>query len=433
MVHPSTRYAVLFPRKLAVYLGLACCGWPAPPQESSTRADDIGICAALPSSRPEADQRKRVEIFKQAGVTLVRSDFRWRVIEQARGAYQFEPNDVSVKVARESGVRMLGLISHTPQWAAPLHEHFDEWLAFVETTVRRYPYVRHWEMFNEPNLASFWGSAPDPAHAAELVRLTYKKIKSVDPSLTAVFPGLAGGGNATGGYPAKFLEGMFAAGVAGSYDAMAIHPYRYPHAPEEAHYANNVRQPDKWPLMTAMRKIRDLMDRYGDGAKPLWITEYGYPTHTATDVINLGVTESEQADFLSRSILLAFQSGVSAFFWFTTQTLERNPDDKEHWFGIVHPDYSPRPAYWAMHALRRAYPAGSALSRERFQSGPVYCASWKRPDGKTGWALWIAERGVEESFDAVGTAAPVTVANGKATVTLTGRILYLIGPERVNP
>ena len=77
--------------------------------------------------------------------------------------------------------------------------------------------------------------------------------------------------------------------------------------------------------------------------------------------------------FLSRSILLAFQSRVAAVFWFTAQSLERNIDDKEHWFGLIHPDYTPRPAYWALKALRRAYPAGRAVLRDCFQFSPAYC------------------------------------------------------------
>lgn len=439
------------PRLVAfgVLAGLVPWAQPVRAATPAGPATDIGLCAAIKSYLPPAELQRRVDLMKAAGINFVRTDFTWRSIEARRGAYNFSGHDAMMRVADRNGIFVLGLISHVPKWAAPITDHLDEWLAFVEATVKRYPQVRHWEVFNEPNLENFWGSKPDPAGYAQLLRLTYARIKAIDPKLFVTSGGLSGGGTRAGGY-SSYAEPMFAAGIDGAYDALAFHPYRYPHAPEETHYAANTYAPDKPTLEQVIGKYRALMAAHGDGDKPMWITECGYTSYAGRDLSdgtkfgtgrNLGVTDEEQADFLPRSILLAFQHGVSSWMWFTTITAEKDPNDKEHWFGIVHPDHTPRPAWHALKTLRRAYPAGSTLLKERYLPGPVYRLAWRRPDGQTGWALWITERGakqdvtfslrgaVGESYDAVGNPVPLQVAPGRATAILSGRILYLIGPE----
>jgi hypothetical protein len=415
-------------------------------------APDIGVCAVIKQFHTAEQAQKRIEIFKAAGINFVRTDFAWRFLEREKGRPEFANYDRMVAIAEKNGIWILGLISHTPAWAAPIADHLDEWLGYVEQVVRRYPQIRHWEVFNEPNLESFWGSKPDPAGYAKLLRLTYAKIKAIDPSLFVVSGGLAGGNNASGGYAGSYAQSMFAAGITGAFDAFGIHPYRFPHAPEESEFARNTYAPRKATLEEMLGRYRALMDAHGAGDKPVWITECGYsavPGRSRDDGAkfgmgkNLGVTDAEQADFLPRSILLAFQYGASNWMWFTTEGAERNPDNKEDWFGLLHRDLTPRPAYHALKSLRRAYPAGSTLIEERYLKEPVYRLAWKRPDGRTAWALWIADRGarrdvtlavsgaVTECFDAIGERVTLNTADGRVKATLSGRMLYIIGPESV--
>lgn len=415
-------------------------------------ATDIGVCAVIKQFHSAEQAQRRIDIFKAAGINFVRTDFAWRFLEREKGHPQFANYDRMVELAEKNGIGILGLISHTPVWAAPITDHLDEWLAYVETVVRRYPQIRHWEVFNEPNLESFWGSKPDAAGYAKLLRLTCARIKAIDPSLFVVSGGLAGGNNAGGGYPAAYVESMFAAGIAGAFDAFGFHPYRFPHAPEETDYPRNTYAPKKATLEQTLGRYRALLAANKCADKPLWITECGYsayPGKSRDDGAkfgtgkNLGVTDDEQADFLPRSILLAFQYGASNWMWFTTSSAERNPDDKEDWFGLLHPDLSPRLAFHALKNLRRAYPAGSTLLKEQHAKEPVYRLAWKRPDGQKAWGLWIVERGakrdvtleisggVTECFDATGQPVTLRVKDGRAIATLSGRMLYIIGPDAV--
>ncbi|MBE2213492.1 MAG: cellulase family glycosylhydrolase [Opitutaceae bacterium] len=412
---------------------------------------DFGMCSVVKYFDSAATQQRRTDVMRAAGIEFVRTDFQWRSVESARGTYNFTSLDTMVGLAEQNGLALLGLISHTPSWAAPITDHLDEWLAFVETTVRRYPQVRYWEVFNEPDLASFWGSTPDPVGYARLLRLTYARIKAIDSTLFVVSGGISSGGNnIEGGYNGKYVEPMFAAGIAGSFDAFGIHPYRQPHAPEESLYEANTSFPRKRTLEEMIAKYRALLDQHGCGDKPIWITECGYPAvpgtngdHKGTDP-NLGVSDEDQARFLPRCILLALQYGVSNWMWFSTQSLERDPMDREHWFGIIHPDYSPRPAYHALKTLRRAFPPGSVLLRDRHVKSPFYRTAWRRPDGQTVCALWLGERGaqalcdltivgdVSEAYDVYGNPITLRVTNLRAQATLSGDIIYIVGPDSVD-
>ena len=106
---------------------------------ASAPATDIGLCAAIKSYLPPAELQRRVDLMKAAGINFVRTDFTWRGIEAQRGAYRFGGHDEMMRVAERNGIFVLGLISHVPKWAVPITDHLDEWLAFVETTVKRYP------------------------------------------------------------------------------------------------------------------------------------------------------------------------------------------------------------------------------------------------------------------------------------------------------
>lgn len=434
----------------ALWLALALGAGAALPAD--VPGTDIGLCAGIKHVLSPAEQQQRIDRVKEAGLTFVRTDFVWRTIEAQRGHYDFTSYDAMMQAADRNGLSVLGLISHAPRWAVPVPEHTEEWLAFVEATVRRYPQVRHWEIYNEPNLSEFWIGRPDPAGYASLFRLTSARIKAVDPRLFVLTGGLASSNDANGGYSGDYAEAMLAAGLGEDFDAFAIHPYRFPHAPEESVLALNPKRPNKLTLEQALAKYRALLDRHGLAGKPIWITECGYTSRPGRllpdgtrvdDSLNRGVSDADQANFLPRCILLSFQYGASSWMWFTTVTAEKDPMDKEDWFGILHPGYAPRPAFHALQALRRAYPAGSRLLRDQYLHEPVYRLAWKRPDGTTGWALWIAERDarrpvnlkiegrVTECFDAVGEKVDLNRHETGAQVVLSGRILYLIGPTSI--
>lgn len=130
--------------------------------------------------------------------------------------------------------------------------------------------------------------------------------------------------------------------------------------------------------------------RFGDGGK-------GAVVVSTLMEETVQVTEAEQAAYLPQAILLSLQGGVERFFWYEFQSPERDDLDKEHHFGLVHRDLSPKPAYVAYRTLTRMRPAGSeSLTGGGAWKNPAgYCHfRWRTPDGKTMNAAWSPEKEV---------------------------------------
>jgi hypothetical protein len=153
----------------------------------------------------------------------------------------------------------------------------DLWRAYVRKVVTRYKgRLRHWEVWNEPNLKGAWRDEPNAANYTTLLKATYEEIKAIDPDLKVLVCGFAG-------IPWEYIEGIYAAGGGPFFDIMNCHPYRYP------------ARPGPGRLYEDLERLRDLMAAHGDDSKPIWITEIGWPTHAdpqQTGALMKGIVQS---------------------------------------------------------------------------------------------------------------------------------------------
>jgi len=378
-----------------------------------------GVCAHVARGDEHPYAKRELPMMRTAGIGWVRTDFAWSGVERQPGQWHFEMLDETVDWAEAERVRILPILDYDVAWARPAHEHLDLWLDYVRRVVTRYKdRIRHWEVWNEPNLEKFWKDKPDPAAYVKLLRATHREIKRIDPGLVVVLGG-------TAGIPWEYIEGIYEAGGRGHFDVMNVHPYRYPGSPEER------------PLFDDLVRLRELMQKHGDAAKPVWITEMGWPTHQGPR----GVSEQRQALMFARSYLLALQSGVEVVFWYEFQATEGRTDYNEHHFGIVHRELDPKPAYQAMKTLAQVRPAGSAVLEGTWRTGGVYHPGWQRLDGTRTWAVWRPGEDVAVQVDLEGPLSgamdhlgrPVEVApqGGRLTLSVGESPVYLVGPTRL--
>ena len=149
--------------------------------------------------------------------------------------------------------------------------------------------------------------------------------------------------------------------------------------------------------------------------------------------------EANQGVFLPQAYLTALACGIDRFFWYEFQAVERDDVDKEHHFGMVHRDLTPKSGYLAYKAMTKARPEGS-IQTFGWQNGDNGSRiSWIRPDGKKGWAVWTTGASqnvpckisgkIDESFDYLGN--PVTLNPADGCLPLSLNVLYLIGPDNV--
>ncbi len=364
-------------------------------------------------------------LMQEAKIEWLRTGFVWRAIMAPDGSFDYTKHDSVVEKAEAAGIRILGLLHGAPEWAEPIHLHHEPWLRFVRSTVARYrDGVSAWQIWNEPNIEKFWKD-PDPDHYAALLRETHRVIEEEVPGATVVF-----GATSQADWP--FIERVLQL-APDSFDVMAVHPYGY----------DNPRVPEVY-IPGTLAELRSLMSRHGSGNRPVWFTEWGWPTHEG----RRGVTEREQAEFIVRAHLMAFAAGLERGFWYELQATERKSDHNEDHFGILHRDLSAKPAFNALATLIRLRPAGSEPLDRPYHKNLCYYPGWVRPDGVTVHAIydvygrWAKTRPQGIRFEGEFVEARGLFGNrldlkadteqGRITVPTPLRSpVYLIGPENI--
>jgi hypothetical protein len=211
------------------------------------------------------------------------------------------------------------------------------------------------EIWNEQDSETFWRGAPDPAGYAALLRATYPAVKGVDPSVTVVTGGLVGNHY-------EFLEQLYAAGGAGSFDAVGVHTDTACLLTSPKEY---YRDPDGRVgrfSFTGYREVYDVMRANGDAGKGVWMTEIGWNTGSrkprsckdgaVAGTRAEGVSEKTQARFLELAYrCLAGDPEVRVALWFSLQDVGGGAGYGDH-LGLIRHGGKRKPAYEAMRAVR---------------------------------------------------------------------------------
>ena len=291
---------------------LAAVVAPSSSQASSRVQFGIQDDAWLEWGPGTLDQRLRT--FKRLGVPLVRFTVRWNEVARRRPANATSPRDRAYDWRRADrilrGLRRHGLTpvltlvgtpgwangGRGPQYAPPRPRDFR---AFATAAARRYPWVRYWLIWNEPNKRLWLRPTRAAIYVRHLLNPGYAGIKAVLPR--ARVGGAATGPKAAAGgvSPVAWVRAMWAAGA--RFDAYAHHPY--PSTPRETPSSGGCRN-CPWITMATLPKLLILVKRYF-GSKPVWLTEYGYQTNPPDSV--LGVTLKRQATNLSLAAMRAWR------------------------------------------------------------------------------------------------------------------------------
>ncbi len=394
---PLTRLFLLAALLLAGAVGVVSVGGPPSSRAAASptvqRAPQFGLVTGskLP---PGASFNDQVAAYSATGAGWVRTGFSWSGIERSPGGYDWSVSDAVASGFGATGMKVLGVLAYTPAWAAdpacaaaygskcaPVDP--AEFARFAAAAAERYdgdgvndapgsPVVSAWEIWNEPNLASFWRPAPDPVAYTALLRQADSAIHAAAPAATVVSAGLSPAGGMFA--PLKFLSAMYAAGAAGSFDALGFHPYSYPALPTKLASWNAWQQMfTAFPNFGQPDSLRSLMVTNGDAGKKIWATEYGAPTGGDTngdgvsvcddDGVHLVtedncVTEDRQRDLVTDAYAqwLSYD-WAGPLFWYSFQDLGTGSPSIEGNFGLRHTDGSAKPALAAyVDAARQSMP-----------------------------------------------------------------------------
>jgi polysaccharide biosynthesis protein PslG len=326
----------------------------APSASTSTSALEIGInWHAGWASHSDATNRAIADKMAAAGVTWARIDLGWDTIfpdgPSPTGQWYVDKIDRAVDYANSKGIKILGIWYRTPGWANggrgynyPPTNVYDYARSAQWAASHWKGRIQAWEVWNEPDPSqSFWEGSQDQYVA--LLKAGYPAFHQGDPNTIVVLGGPSSNDDV-------WLDGLYSRGGKGSFDVLATHPYQGkgdapPEHPDDGH---------RW-WFTHLPAVRNVMLRYGDGAKRIWFTEFGWSTHPnmgGEEPWQLGVTEQQQADYLLRAIKYTKTNYpyVTNMIWYQARD-EQQFDIQSNHLGLLREDLSNKPAYSALREM----------------------------------------------------------------------------------
>ncbi len=311
-----------------------------------------------------------LESMGNSGVKWARLLVQWPSVEVGRGRYDWGPVDKLVDglISRGINVFMGTICSSYPEreefpssnyYYPPTDspEELEGYCRYAEAMVERYrDRVRHYEIWNEPNVPDFWIPEPDANAYALLVRQVSEAIRSVDSGVKVMGGALSQVGLEVTQYARDFLSQP---GTAEAIDILTYHPYMIYGQPLAS--APEVTLEEIVTLRETGRELHPGL--------PIWQTECGCPS--SADTIHVrGDTPwgyNIQAKWLLRRLLTDYMAGAKV----STYYLLMEFDDPRWGPGyntkglVQHTTWQTKPAYYALQNLTAVIDSSWKLSNEK--------------------------------------------------------------------
>lgn len=368
------------------------------------------------------------ELMPEMGIKWVRVHFFWDRIEVEPGVFDWEIPDKAMASCVGQGFGILARIN-TPPGDACVAPHKtipdpEKFAAFTKIVLERYPGQIHaLEVLNEGNTGRWPGVWERAAHLyVPVLKAGYLATKAYNPDILVLSSGIWQ-------HPMYYLEDMYKAGAKDYFDVFNFHYYIEGQAADHGGplYFDAVRG----SLSYLVAYYYDVMKKYGDGDKPIWVTEFGWAV--SPEGQNHGVGEALQAEFTVNAVDIFRRSGVVTkifpFCFYSTDGMamihERDTSKK---FGpSAGKDYR-RKVFYDLRDYAKRYPKWDSTRRD-MDLGPEAAEralAIKNPGmdgGVDSWATdspagvaWDAERG----YTRPGSIKLTTDGHGPTTATQRG-------------
>lgn len=324
------------------------------PQQVQTTNPKVGVHTRLMDEVELWKIQRTLVLAREMGAAWIVEYFPWAYIEPEAGHYDWSHSDAIIAHAANQGLMVIARLGMVPEWARPDPEiqettftyldepAYEQFAAYAAAFAARYgdtvPYIIIW---NEPNLSYEWGFRPvDPESYVKLLATVYPLVHQAHPNVKllagALAPTLEPEGSPAGLNDLLYLERIYEADGAAYFDGLAAHAYGLVFPPEAA----------PAPELLNFRRVellRELMVRYGDADKPVFVTEGGWNDHPRW---TWSVKPAQRVTYSLGAYALALDQWswcpAVALWVFRTPTPLRNYQD---YFAFVTSDFRERPIY----------------------------------------------------------------------------------------
>jgi hypothetical protein len=347
-------------RPVLVILAAAFLLFPCANASAAVR----GFFGATSTFQPDGADLTRMG---QARVANLRIPFGWEELEPSPGTYNFGNFDRVVAEAAAQGIPLRPFVYGTPPWArdcsgipafycdrvTPMRSALgrERWPILLQALVSRYgpagtiwtdggdafapPYypITQWQLWNEPNSATYMRPKPTPNAYFALLRSGSRAIREVDPKARIILAGLFGT-PPNGMSMWRFLDQLLRfKGARSLFNGVALHPY-----------SPNI----KW-IRFQLRKARQVLGRRHAKRKPIYITEIGWGSDRGKGPLYKGVRG--QAKMLRAAFRFSVKNRrryrIAGIDWFSWRDIAANMSGNCLLctsFGLLRLDHSPKPS-----------------------------------------------------------------------------------------
>jgi hypothetical protein len=266
---------------------------------------------------------ERANTLDRLGVQIVRLTIRWDQVASTKPADARDPYDpayewgaygTTLDALHARSIPVIVTLWGSPRWANGGHP--ANWLPraglgnFAFAAAKRFPWVRKWTVWNEPNSRLFANPVSPLLYTRRLLNPTYALLHRADRENKVAGGVTSPRRTPSGMSPLAFMQGLHR--YHARLDAYAQNPY--PSSPRETPFST----PCSWCTaftLARLPQIRAQVTRLFGRATPLWLTEYGYQTDPPDRLA--GVTPALQARYVGEAALRVWeQPGVTVLIHF---------------------------------------------------------------------------------------------------------------------
>ena len=303
-----------------------------------------------------------LDTFRRAKVKVVRAQVSWAGVEATKGEYRWDFYDRLFADAGRQGITILPVLLGSPAWATSKRgsppdskSERQAFYDFAKAAAYRYrPNSAFWrtrgingtlvgarqlQVWNEPNLGSYWNGRPNASEYARLVRGANEGIKRGNPDATTILGGMPWSRGPT---PPDFLRAMFRADpkLSNAFGSAAVHPYD--------------RTPDG--SVGGVRLVRQTLNRLpGARYRSIWVTEIGWATGRPDN--RFQVREATQARnlelFYNKLLAVRKSYRIKGAIWFSVKDRPRADWWAER-TGLVRGNGSAKPSWYRLKCVTGA-------------------------------------------------------------------------------
>lgn len=335
-----------------------------------------------------------LDVLKKMGVDALRDEIGWGATEKKKGVYNFiSRHDAYLRALQKAGLPLLwshsygnalyneGRYPNTPG-AARAYGRYA-----VEVLKRFGDNILAVEILNEPNKL-------DPvADYLPILQSVHGAVRTAGFKQEIISVG--GAGPAGGGMSPGFAAKLFEAGGGAFCDSFSQHPYMTPFTPDLGYAKGRAN------LDFALGQAAGVVTKHALSGS--WITELGWPTleqglsrTSGSTETPLGtkamVSEPKQAAFTARTLLGASRyPHLKGVFVYDFQDDGPDPLRREHRFGLVRQDLTPKPAYVAFAVAAHFLKNKTFVRRVQAPDSLLSANLYRDSQGETWAAVWALE------------------------------------------